>query len=172
MAPSIGRVKPVLVFAVGNPSRGDDALGPRLIEWIEQDFELRDVELLTDFQLQIEHALDLQERCLVLFIDAAESLSQAFEFRELTPLREFACTSHALRPEAVLAVYQSINRRPPPPCFLLAVHGHSFELGDRLSSEAENHLQQVAGFVGHLLAQPKVDHWRHLANSKAEPCLV
>ena len=48
----------VVVFAVGNPSRGDDALGPLLMAGLEQQ-DWPGVQLVSDFQLQIEHALDL-----------------------------------------------------------------------------------------------------------------
>ena len=59
--------KPVLVFGYGNLSRGDDALGPLLLEAIERSPKavLESVEILSDFQLQIEHALDLENRDLV-----------------------------------------------------------------------------------------------------------
>ncbi len=56
---------PVLIFTYGNPSRGDDALGPAMFDLLEKhkqetaDFD--GVDLLTDFQLQIEHAVDLEE---------------------------------------------------------------------------------------------------------------
>ena len=60
---------PILIFTWGNPSRGDDALGPALYDLLEsykrQTGELTEVELLTDFQLQIEHTVDLEEHsCL------------------------------------------------------------------------------------------------------------
>ena len=49
---------PLLVFGYGNPSRGDDALGPALVDWLRRQRRGgAEVELLTDFQLQIEHAL-------------------------------------------------------------------------------------------------------------------
>ncbi|MBL8482901.1 MAG: Ni/Fe hydrogenase, partial [Rhodocyclaceae bacterium] len=44
------------MFAWGNPGRGDDALGPLFAERIEA-LDLPGVECLTDFQLQVEHAL-------------------------------------------------------------------------------------------------------------------
>ena len=53
----------LVIFAVGNPSRGDDALGPellaRLADWLAKQNPAVDVELVEDFQLQIEHALDV-----------------------------------------------------------------------------------------------------------------
>ncbi|NBS18146.1 MAG: Ni/Fe hydrogenase, partial [Gammaproteobacteria bacterium] len=64
----------LLILGVGNPSRGDDALGPLLIEQLETLLSQEEraaaggIELLTDFQLQIEHALDLLNRSLVLFV--------------------------------------------------------------------------------------------------------
>ena len=66
----------VLIVGIGNPSLGDDALGPLLIERLETLLAQEDpaaalnIELLSDFQLQIEHALDLLNRSLVLFVDA------------------------------------------------------------------------------------------------------
>ncbi|MBK7846051.1 MAG: hypothetical protein IPJ73_00935 [Zoogloea sp.] len=59
----------LVIFAVGNPSRGDDALGPLLMAELETQ-SLPGVTLVTDFQLQIEHALDLDGHDLALFIDA------------------------------------------------------------------------------------------------------
>ena len=64
-------IKPILVFGYGNLSRGDDALGPLLLDYIQKHCDLRKIELLTDFQLQIEHALDLEHRSLILFVDAS-----------------------------------------------------------------------------------------------------
>ena len=57
--------KSVLVFGYGNESRGDDALGVLILNYIETHCSLESIDLLTDFQLQIEHALDLEHRELV-----------------------------------------------------------------------------------------------------------
>ena len=74
----------VVVFAVGNPSRGDDALGPLLMDWLAEQAR-PDVQLVSDFQLQIEHALDLEGHSLALFIDAGTGTPAPFEFRETGP---------------------------------------------------------------------------------------
>ena len=64
---------PVLIFTYGNPSRGDDALGPFMFDMLEaykqETGQLDDVDLLTDFQLQIEHAVDLENRRHILFVE-------------------------------------------------------------------------------------------------------
>jgi len=60
-------VVPVVVFACGNPSRGDDALGPLLLDqlqiWLDEEGLADGFELISDFQWQIEHALDLVCQC-------------------------------------------------------------------------------------------------------------
>lgn len=155
-------IKPVLVFGYGNLSRGDDALGPLVLEHIEAHLTpaLHTVEILCDFQLQIEHALDLENRALVLFVDASVACENAFDFAELNPARDKSYTTHAMSPAAVLAVYQDIKKRPPPPCFLLSIKGEKFELGEGLSANAEQHLAEACQFVGGLLSAPDSRKWR------------
>jgi hypothetical protein len=60
----------------------------------------------------------------------------------------------------VMAVYQSIRKQPPPPCFLLAVKGERFELGEGLSAAAERHLRAAEACVEELLAHPDPAGWR------------
>lgn len=69
---------PLLVLGWGNPSRGDDALGPMLVDalvaYAGRALPAGTVDCLSDYQLQIEHALDLVGRERVLFVDAARGL--------------------------------------------------------------------------------------------------
>jgi hydrogenase maturation protease len=60
----------LLVFGWGNQSRGDDGLGAAFVGEAERH---PGVELLVDYQLQPEHALDLVGRDEVLFVDASTS---------------------------------------------------------------------------------------------------
>jgi hydrogenase maturation protease len=158
-------VKPVLLFGYGNLSRGDDALGPLWLEYVEHHFDLDTIETLTDFQLQIEHALDLENRALVLFVDASVSCNGAFDFTLLKPARDKSYTTHAISPAAVLDVYQSIKKQAPPPCFLLSIKGEKFELGAGLSVNAEQHLAQACQFSGQLLGQLNIAVWRQHASN-------
>jgi len=133
-------VAPVLVLAIGNPSRGDDALGPLAAQRLAE-LALPGVEVLTDFQLQVEHALDLLGRSLVVFIDAAASGVAPFELRPLLPAADASHTSHSLSPAAVLDAYRRLTGAEPPPARLLAIRGHDFELGAPLSRAAAANLQ-------------------------------
>ena len=157
------RIPGLLVLAVGNPSRGDDALGPlfleRLGELRERGGDWDGVELLTDFQLQIEHAVDLEGRSLALFVDASISCPPPYQLTRLRAARDTSYTSHALTPAAVLHVYEQVNRVPSPPAFQLAIRGERFELGEFLGPAAEANLAAALEFAGRLLAQRDAESW-------------
>ena len=88
------RVAPVLVFACGNPSRGDDALGPAFIARVEallaDEIRRGELELLTDFQLQAEHALDLVGREQVVFVDASVACVAPFAWTAVSSPSPFS----------------------------------------------------------------------------------
>ena len=131
---------PVLVIAVGNPSRGDDALGPRLAERLVAA-ALPDVEVLCDFQLQVEHALDLEGRVRVVFVDAGAGTPAPYGLRRVVADEAWRHTSHSLSPEAVLATWARLRVDPPPPCWVLCVRGERFGLGESLSVAAQGYLE-------------------------------
>jgi hydrogenase maturation protease len=160
---------PVVVFAIGNPSRGDDALGPLIAaRWaaeLEQVGLQSSFELIDDFQLQIEHALDLQDRSLALFIDAGTGTSAPYSFRMIRPGSGYGHTTHALEPEAVLQVFQDAMDGTPPPAFLLCVRGESFELGEGLTPDASSYLEASLTLLRALAANPTLEAWSGVAES-------
>ena len=153
--------KPILVFTWGNPSRGDDALGPEVYDRLVQE-NLIDVDLLTDFQLQIEHAIDLENRKGVLFVDASANARPPFEFYPLAPSQDQSYTTHAMSPQALLAVYEQINHHPQPAAFMLSIRGYEFGLGLPLSSQATANLNEAIAFIQHLLTETKIQDWADL----------
>jgi hydrogenase maturation protease len=130
---------PLLVFGWGNPSRGDDALGPLFVERIEA-LRLPGVACLTDFQLQVEHALDLKGRSRILFVDACAHTA-TFSAQRIAPNRDATFSTHAISPQSVMQTYVDLEKEEPPPCWLLAIGGCSFELGEPLSAQAATNLQ-------------------------------
>ncbi len=135
-------VAPWLVIAVGNPSRGDDALGPRLADRLLDAGVDRagDVELLVEHQLQIEHALDLRGRAGVLFVDAARGGAAAgVTLAPIGPRAEASVFTHALSAPALLRLAADLDASVPP-AWQLAIGAESFALGDALSAAAQRHL--------------------------------
>ncbi|MGQ0597740.1 hydrogenase maturation protease [Aquabacterium sp.] len=153
---------PILVLAVGNPSRGDDAFGPLLAQQLQswlatQTAEVQQaIELITDQQLVVEHALDLQGREQVLFIDAAARHDAPVAMQAVAPAPDAtkpssqhdqpiqpSVNSHSSTPGGLLALYQSLLNQPPPRADLLTLRGEGFELGAPLSDTAQALLPQA-----------------------------
>lgn len=149
----------LVIFAVGNPSRGDDALGPMLMDELEHQAR-PGIQLVSDFQLQPEHALDLQGCSLALFIDAGTGTPAPFEFRELTAAAGRSVSSHAFTPPEILQVYATLHGHPAPPAFLLCVRGQDFTLGAALSPAAQAHLEAARSHLQRCLERPTAASWR------------
>ena len=154
---------PILIFAIGNESRGDDALAPLLLRdlasWLPAEGLSVQVELLEDFQLQIEHAADLVGRGLVLFMDAGMDTPAPYSFSRIYPDDGHTLFSHSIAPQAVLATYALVYKESPPPSFLLCLRGEQFELGAALSPAAKNRLEAAMDFMQSLLREAEVAVW-------------
>lgn len=146
---------PTLVIGYGNPSRGDDALGPLLLEALAARAG-PELELITDFQLQIEHVLDIEGRERVVFVDATQAGEEAFRFSPVGAQADPTPYTHALSPGALLAVYRRHFGMTPPPCMLLAIRGYSFVLGDPPTTDARRNLDAALRVLLDWLDKPSV----------------
>lgn len=162
---------PLVVFVVGNGSRGDDGLGPALLSRIEPKLP-PDARVVVDFQLQVEHAFDLYGAALALFIDAECGLEAPFAFREADREGDdtAATFSHALSPVAVLDVFRRVEQAPPPPAFVLGIRAVRFELGEGLSPSAEADLEIALAFLRPLLERPVATAWRKTCQARRRSC--
>lgn len=130
----------LLIFGYGNPGRGDDALGPMLVERIAE-LKLAQITCQYDMQLLVEHVTDLIGFDHVFFVDADMSCTAPYEFSSVVAEKDDSYTSHALTPAALLYIYLQIYGHEPPPTFILRIRGYNFELGDHLSNDAAVNLQ-------------------------------
>ena len=142
---------PILVFAIGNESRGDDALGPLLLRQLQSKY-FSQIEFIEDFQLQVEHVTDLAGREAVLFIDADVSCDEPFHFSKIEAAHDNSYSSHAMSPTALLHAFRQFHGIDAPPTFLLRIRGYGFELGEDLSMEAVSNLEQAARMISVWLA--------------------
>lgn len=162
---------PCLVIAVGNPSRGDDALAPmllqRLREWVADNGREDEIELLEDFQLQVEHATDMVARERVLFMDAGMQTPAPYMLERIQPHGGNTLFSHALPPEQVLTTYVHVYGEAPPPSFLLCISGSAFELGTALSEHGAHNLEAAYACAVELLQAENVSAWERLRSGHA-----
>jgi len=142
--------RPILVFGYGNPSRGDDALGPLLIERLQERKEageLHGADLLIDFQIQVEHALDLRGREFVVFVDAASTGPEPYSFDSVEAASEVGYSTHVMTPGALLRVLEMIADEHGPEVRLLAIRGYRFDLGSPISASARVNLEKAVEFL-------------------------
>lgn len=154
---------PTLIFTWGNPSRGDDALGTEIYEQLQNE-DLEDVDLVTDFQLQIEHVVDLEKRECVLFIDASVSATAPFEVYRLKAVQDDSYTTHAMSPESLLATYEKVNREAPPPAFMLSIRGYDLGQGASMSEMPSSNLCEAIGFIRQVMSNISSNNWDMQAN--------
>jgi len=159
----------LVVLAWGNPSRGDDALGPEFLAQAESVAQKApcDVAFVSDFQLQPEHATDLLGRDLALFVDASTTVPAPFLFSAVAPTRDRTFTTHAMSPGALLAACDDAFSSPLPAGFLLAIRGDRFELGEGISPAAQANLERAVAYFATLLQQASVPRWSAAARECA-----
>lgn len=146
--------RPTLVFTWGNPSRGDDAIGPEIYRLLSVKIH-DEADILTDFQLQIEHAQDLLQRQQVIFVDANMTCNEPYEYTPIEPDQDISYTTHAMSPAALLAVFQSAYDSPLPEAYLLSIRGYEFNLGNPISDKAGMNMQQAIDYLESVIMSNK-----------------
>ena len=153
-------IPPLLIFAIGNESRGDDALAPLLVRQLQSEVNGNEIEFIEDFQLQVEHVTDLVDRSAVLFVDADVSCEAPFHLSRISAEQDNSYTSLAMTPFALMHTFNQVYGTNPPPCYLLRVRGYGFELGESLSNEAAENLAfattEIRGWLTAILATENV----------------
>ena len=140
----------ILLLGYGNPGRGDDALGPALVEHFQQSKQSKSSQktcFQSDIQLVVEHVTDLKGYDPIVFVDADASCDEPFYFSAIHAQKDESYTSHALTPSALLYVYQQVYQCEAPTAFLLRIRGYNFALGDRLSNQATSNLNAAIQFI-------------------------
>lgn len=136
-----------IVIGIGNDLRGDDGIGPRVVDAIRARVDL---ETMTVQQLVPELAEKIQHARRVLFVDASLACDEpCLAQLEASDHRGLG---HACSPAALLAWTKLAYERQPE-SWLLSVPGTTFELGEGLSPQAAAHLPKALEQVESWLIQ-------------------
>lgn len=140
-----------LVLGWGNPARGDDGLGPALVDLLAGSQENQAQEHLTiesGYQLQIEDAAELARHDRVVFVDADRQGEQPFSFRRLYPSETgLSFTTHSVSPGALLALSGELFGHEPQ-AWMVSVRGYDFDSFDEtLSAGARSNLTAAVAFL-------------------------
>lgn len=143
----------ILVYGYGNPGREDDGLGPLFIDSLEKSecpLESR-IELHSSYQLNIEDALLVSGKDLVIFVDASREDIDDFSFSEVQAASRLSFFTHGLEAGDVLGLASKLyNRRPA--AYLLGIKGYSWEPVESLTPGARENLQKALSFLRRELA--------------------
>ena len=127
-------VRKILVVGFGNPARGDDGIGPEVIQELEKlKFDRLSVD--SDYQLTVEHAADAADHDVVIFVDASVDTEAPFTYKRIEPKMAESFSSHSVSPEHVLGLADELFQAKPEG-FMLAIRGYSFEMFDEALTEA------------------------------------
>lgn len=134
----------VLVIGLGNPIRGDDAIGCHAAHALEKLY--RDdpqVDVMAVHQLTPELADDVAQRDFVLFLDAAiGDKAGVIQQTNISAAPGKHGFSHHLSPSTLMSAAESLYGDAPA-AICLTMAGRSFELGDQLSVVASKHIGRL-----------------------------
>jgi len=144
----------ILIYGYGNPGREDDGLGNAFVEairsWIEKN-KLVNIELDSNYQLNIEDADIMAKNDIVLFVDATGEPIDDFCITNVKPSdSRVEFTMHAVSPAFVLDICQKIFKKNPQ-TYLLHIKGYQWDFKEKLSPEGEKNLNKALEFIKPLL---------------------
>jgi len=138
-----------LILACGNPLRGDDGVGLRIVEELKRVCRSEEIEIAVAQQLLPEMAEQISEAEIVIFVDASvtqEPGSIAFE-PVVTSEGDSESFTHRLSPQTLLRLAGTLYGRSPAHAFALNVGVGSCELNEGLSEPARSSIPQAVGTI-------------------------
>lgn len=146
----------VLVLCYGNPGRLDDAIGAAFALALQQAVP-EGVTVETDYQLSVEHALQIAEHQTVIFVDAAVSGPEPFAFRRVHPKFGASFTTHSIEPESLMGLARELFDADAQG-YTLGIRGYDFDdFGECISPSARANLEAAVGFVLDLLGNRRFE---------------
>ena len=146
----------VLIFGYGNPGRQDDGLGAAFIEKMElwlKEMKWSDIELDTNYQLNIEDAEQIAGYDVVYFVDATIEPIEQYSLTKVEPSdAKVEFTMHAVSPAFVLDLCRKLFGKAPE-TWLLHLKGYEWEFEEKLSTKASQNLEAALLFFQHHLLQ-------------------
>lgn len=133
------------LIGYGNPGRCDDGLGPAFAARMAAR-SLPGIDVSSDYQLTVDHALGIARATEVVFVDALMHADVPFTFSRIAPAPSHDLSSHALDPASVLALAATLFDAQPE-AYLLGISGEEFgEIREGLGPVAAQNLGLAEAF--------------------------
>ncbi len=148
----------ILIYGYGNPGRQDDGLGDALIGRLENWPDLNGYEQVTvdvNYQLQVEDAILLQDKDLVIFVDA--SMAEEVEDIAIEPVEvdhRASFTMHAISPGYLLAMCRKMYGNHPP-AYILHIRGYEWGINEPITDAARENLDKAWNLLKEIIREPE-----------------
>lgn len=146
----------ILIYGYGNPGRQDDGLGVVFIdtirEWIEEK-SLKYIILDQNYQLNVEDALAISDKDIVVFVDASQEDISDFKLEKISAANRISFSTHSMHPQSIIGLCQELYARKPL-TFILTIKGYQWQLQEGLSEQAQNNLHKAIEFLKGYLMDP------------------
>ena len=141
----------VLVIGIGNPLRGDDAVGWFAAQWLAERVDPDRVIAMALHQLTPEWAEALSRAKMVIFIDAAEGQAPGtISIEEIYPSDSSPAMTHEMSPQGLLAFLGTLHHRTPR-AYLCTVGGSDFGHKEELSAPVEAACEELVQRVDDMI---------------------
>ena len=143
----------VLLIAYGNPLRGDDGVGWRVAQALQEAGLAPGVDLITAQQLSPEMASPLSCAGVAIFVDAdARGTPGVVQCAPVEATHYGDLASHHLDPQSLLECCQLLYSHAPQ-AFAVTIAGASFGHCEQLSSAAEAAIPSAVAAIRDLIGK-------------------
>jgi hydrogenase maturation protease len=146
-----GPITNLLVIGYGNTLRGDDGVGPRVAEAIEE-LNLPGVSTLSCGLLTPELADPISRARCVVFVDAAVDKAGKVLVRPLGPADTAQIMAHAADPRTMLALARDVFGHAPR-AWWLTIPAQNLGIGEEFSTRAKVGLKDAIVEIKKILQQ-------------------
>ena len=138
----------LLIIGYGNPLRGDDGIGWRLANELDDRRDDGEVEYLSSMQLTPELALPISHAEEVWFLDAEQGESPgAIACRKISSRKTLTEPwTHDVSPECLLRLAEDLYDSKPQ-AILLTISGESFDLRESFSPAVQKSFETLSVFL-------------------------
>jgi hydrogenase maturation protease len=148
----------ILLYGYGNPGRQDDGLGNEFIyhfeRWIQNE-KLHNIEVDSNYQLNIEDADAIAAKDIVIFVDASVEPIKDFVLTKVKPSgARIEYTMHSSSASFILELCQKLYNKSPE-TYLLHIKGYEYEFKEGLTDAAEKNLFSALDFLKDKIKNPQ-----------------
>jgi hydrogenase maturation protease len=145
----LDKVPEILIYGYGNPGRQDDGLGiflsERIDNWIKQE-NIQSVKVDYNYQLNIEDAVEIAGKDMVIFVDASKEKISDYSFTRVKPSDRLQFTTHTVSPSYLLNLCEVFYNKKPD-VYLLHIKGYKWDFMENITEEAINNLKKAYDFL-------------------------